>query len=270
MAGMRIQEGSTALITGASRGIGRALAEALAGRGVRLGLLARGKEELEELAGSLPESAAGPHLALVADVSKRAQAQRAIDRFVKRSERIDLLFANAGVLEYAPFADQEIEAIERMVQVNVLGTLYTVKTALPHMLGRGRGHIVVLSSAAGIRGFPWGAVYGGTKAFDKTFAEALRHELSGSGVSVTTVFPGEYATSILQHQRDRLPDWRASERERPVEELVDAILAAVEEDARNVYAPPAVRVLGLNGIAPRLTDRLIARVRGATAAPRRD
>jgi NADP-dependent 3-hydroxy acid dehydrogenase YdfG len=206
----------------------------------------------------------------VADVAKRAQTQRAVDRFAKQAGSIDLLFANAGVLEYAPFADQEIEAAERMVEVNVLGTIYTVKAALPHMLGRARGHIVVLSSGAGIRGFPWGAVYGGTKAFDKTFAEALRHELSGTGVSLTTVFPGEYATTILRDQRDRLPDWRANDSERPVEELIAAILRGVEEDRRGVYAPSAVRVLGLNGIAPRLTDRLLARIRGATAAPRRD
>jgi short-subunit dehydrogenase len=267
---MRIEYGSRALITGASRGIGRALAESLAPRGVRLGLLARGKEDLEELARSLPESPAGPHLTLAADISKRPQTQRAIDRFAKQAGSIDLLFANAGVLDYAPFADQEIDVAERMVQVNVFGTLYTVKSALPHMLGRGRGHIVVLSSAAGIRGFPWGAVYGGTKAFDKTFAEALRHELSGTGVSLTTVFPGEYATTILRDQRERLPDWRANDSERPVEELVEAILRGVEEDKRNVYAPRAVRVLGLNAIAPRLTDRLLARIRGDTAAPRRD
>jgi NADP-dependent 3-hydroxy acid dehydrogenase YdfG len=267
---VRIEAGTTALITGASRGIGRALAAALAPRGVRLGLLARGKEALEELAGSLPEVSAGSHLVLVADVAKRAQTQRAVDRFAKQAGSIDLLFANAGVLEYAPFADQEIEAAERMVEVNVLGTIYTIKAALPHMLGRARGHIVVLSSGAGIRGFPWGAVYGGTKAFDKIFAEALRHELSGTGVSLTTVFPGEYATTILRDQRDRLPDWRANDSERPVEELIAAILRGVEEDRRGVYAPSAVRVLGLNGIAPRLTDRLLARIRGATAAPRRD
>jgi short-subunit dehydrogenase len=128
----------------------------------------------------------------------------------------------------------------------------------------------VLSSAAGLRAFPWGAVYGGTKAFDKGFAEALRHELSGTGVSLTTVFPGEFATTILQHQRHRLPDWRASDSERPVEDLAAAMLSAVEADERNVYAPGAVRVLGLNGIAPRLTDRLLARIRGRTAAPRLD
>jgi 3-oxoacyl-[acyl-carrier protein] reductase len=267
---MRIEAGGTALITGASRGIGRALAEALAGRGVRLGLVARGKEELDELAASLPASPAGEHLALQADVAKRAGTQRAIDRFAKQAGTIDLLFANAGTLDYAPFADQEIEAAERMVQVNVLGTLYTVKAALPHMLNRGRGHIVVLSSAAGLRAFPWGAVYGGTKAFDKNFAEALRHELSGTGVSLTTVFPGEYGTTILRHQRDRLPDWRSNDEERPVSDLVERILAGVETDARSVYAPGAVRILGLNGLAPRLTDRILRRARGRSAAPRVD
>src|SRR5204862_1225 len=121
----------------------------------------------------------GPHLSLVADVTKRGQVQRAIDRFVKRAGGIDLLVANAGALHYAPFADQEMEDVERMVQTNIFGPLYTVKAALPHMLDRARGHLVVLSSAAGLRSFPWGAVYGGTKAFDRGFAEALRHELAG-------------------------------------------------------------------------------------------
>src|SRR5215211_6883946 len=143
---MRIEPGTRALITGASRGVGRALAENLASRGARLGLLARGKESLEELAASLPKAREGPHIVLAADVSKRGTVQRAVDRFAKRAEGIDLLVANAGVLHYAPFADQEIADAEAMVQVNVLGTMYTVKAALPHMLDRARGHVVVLSS----------------------------------------------------------------------------------------------------------------------------
>jgi NADP-dependent 3-hydroxy acid dehydrogenase YdfG len=267
---MRIEAGTTALITGASRGIGRALSFALARRGVRLGLMARGKEGLEELCAQLPESPAGPHLALAADVTKRAQVQRAIDRFAKRAGGPDLLVANAGVTHYAPFVEQGIEDMEAMVATNVFGTVYTVRAALPLMLDRARGHIVILSSAAGLRSFPWGAVYGGTKAFDRGLAEALRHELSGTGVSVTTVFPGEYATDLLAHQRERLPDWRANAEERPVEELIEEIVAGIESDTRGVYAPRAVRVLGLNGLAPRLTDRLVALARGRTAAPRID
>ena len=93
---------------------------------------------------------------------------------------------------------------------------------------------------------------------------------TGTGVSVTTVFPGEVATAIHEGRRDRLPDWRSNDEERPVEELVEAIIAGVEDDARGVYAPPAVRVLGLSGIAPRLTDQIPTRVRGRSAAPRCD
>lgn len=267
---MRIQRGTRAVITGASRGIGRALSEELARRGARLGLMARGKEGLEKLAAELPESPDGDHVTAVADVSKWAQTSRAVDRLAKRLGGIDMVVANAGVLDYAPFLEQELEAAERMVNVNVFGPLYTLKAALPHVLREPRGHAVVLSSAAGLRSFPWGAVYGATKAFDRGLAEALRHELAGTGVSVTTVFPGEYGTTLLEHQRDRLPAWRANEEERPVAELVEAIVKGIEDDARAVYAPPIVRLLGLSGLAPRLTDQLLVRVRGRAAAPRLD
>ena len=267
---MRIQRGTRVVITGASRGIGRALSAELAGRGARLGLIARGKEGLEELAGELPDTLDGPHVTAVADVSKWGQTSRAIDRLAKNLGGIDLLVANAGVLDYAPFLEQELEEAERMVHVNVFGTMYTLRAALPHMLRGPGGHVVVMSSAAGLRSFPWGAVYGATKAFDRGLAEALRHELAGTGISVTTVYPGEYGTTILQHQRDRLPAWRSNDEERPVEELVEAIIAGVEDDARGVYAPPAVRVLGLSGIAPRLTDQILTRVRGRSAVPRCD
>src|SRR5437763_8041806 len=127
---MRIEPKDTALVTGASRGIGRALSVELARRGVRLGLLARGREALEALAAELPESPAGPHLPLAADVTKRGQVQRAIERFAKRAGRIDLLVANAGTVHYAPIADQEWEHAEAMVSTNVLGVLHPVKAAL--------------------------------------------------------------------------------------------------------------------------------------------
>jgi short-subunit dehydrogenase len=267
---MHVRPGTRALITGASRGIGREMAIQLAARGARLGLLARGKEGLEELVAELPEPADGPHMALAADITKRGEVQRAVDRLAKRAGAIELLAATAGDPHSPPFADQATADAAAMVRVNVLGTLYTVKAALPHLLDRASGHIVILSSAAGLRSFPWGAVYGGTKAFDRGFAEALRHELSGTGVSLTTVYPGEFGTTILRHQRDRLPDWRSNDEERPVSELVAAILKGVEEDSRAVYAPPAVRVLGLNGLAPRLLDRLLVRIRGRAAAPRLD
>src|SRR4051794_5599122 len=232
--------------------------------------MARGKEALDELADDLPASPDGGHATAAADVSKWGQTSRAMDRLAKKLGGIDLLVANAGVLHYAPFLEQELEDAEQMVHVNVFGTLYTMRAALPHMLQGPSGHIVILSSAAGLRSFPWGAVYGGTKAFDRGFAEALRHELAGTGISVTTVYPGEYGTTILDHQRHRLPAWRTNDEERPVEELVEAIVNGIDDDARAVYAPPVVRVLGLSGIAPRLTDQILVRIRGHSAAPRLD
>jgi short-subunit dehydrogenase len=87
---------------------------------------------------------------------------------------------------------------------------------------------------------------------------------------VTTVFPGEVETNLHAHERALLPDWRENERELPPKGVADAIVEAVEEDSRAVYVPGLVRLLGLNGVAPRLTDTVLRRIRGATAAPRRD
>ena len=94
-----------------------------------------------------------------------------------------------------------------MSEVNWHGTLRTVHFGLPHLLDRAHGHVVVVSSGAALRSFPWAAVYGGTKAAQRMFAEALRHELSGTGVSLTTVYPGEIATHLHDHEKDRMPDW---------------------------------------------------------------
>jgi short-subunit dehydrogenase len=263
---MRIDSGTRALVTGGSKGIGRATASALAARGARVGLVARSEEGLRNLAAELPNDP----VVLAADVSDRDSISAAVERFVEEAGGIDLLVANAGLAHYGPFFDQPIENAEEMVRVNVLGTIYTVSAALGHMRDRARGHIVVVSSGAGLRAFPWGAVYGATKAADRGFAEALRHELSGTGVSVTTVYPGEVESDLHSHQRERLPDWRRDENTIPADRVADAIVEAVEEDRREVHVPPAVRALGLNGLAPRLTDRLVAAMRGPSAAPRRD
>jgi NADP-dependent 3-hydroxy acid dehydrogenase YdfG len=261
---VRIDGSTRALITGPSRGIGLATTERLVRRGATVGMVARGAEELEARATELGG------VAVPGDIADYASIEAAINSFAEQAGGLDLLVANAGVLSYEPFADQPIEDAERMVQVNVMGTIYTVKAALPLMLDRAAGHIVVVSSGAALRSFPWGAVYGATKAADKGFAEALRHELSGTGVSVTTVYPGEVATSLHDGRRDRLPDWRSNDEELDAGVLADAILEAVEADRRAVYMPSAVRILGLNGLAPRLTDRLVAAIRGSSAAPRRD
>jgi 3-oxoacyl-[acyl-carrier protein] reductase len=253
-----------AIVTGASKGIGLALARALAERGVRLGLIARGEGDLRSACESLPSEATP----LPADVADRAAIEGAVAEFVDQAGGIELAVANAGIAKYAPFADQDPEVVERMVRTNVLGTMNTVRAAVRPMLDRGRGHLVVVSSGAGLRAFPWGAVYGATKAADKAFAEAIRHELSGTGVSVTTVFPGEVESSI-HAEADQLPDWRRSDEEIPAERVAAETIAAIESDRRELHIPRQVRMLALNDLAPGLVDRMLAMVRGGAAAPRR-
>ena len=107
---------------------------------------------------------------------------------------VDVLVVNAGITHYRPFAELPLDEARQMNDVNWLGTIHTVQAALPRMIERGRGHIVIISSGGGVRGFPHAAVYNGTKAAQRGFAEALRHELHGTGVSVTTVYPGEIET----------------------------------------------------------------------------
>ena len=158
-----------------------------------------------------------------------------------------------------------------MSQVNWHGTLHTVHFGLPHLLRAGRGHIVVVSSGAGLRSFPQAAVYGATKAAQRMFAEALRHELADTGVSVTTVYPGEIATSLHDHEKDTMPAWyRGGPHAAPPADLAEKIVAAIEADERAVYYPGLVRVLGIaHGVHPKASDALLRRLRGDSAAPRR-
>ncbi len=136
MAWMEIRAGTRVLITGASRGIGRALCEAFAARGATVGLVSRSEDELRDLAARLPAPQVGAgHEVLVADVGDPDEVTAAIERFGE----VDVVVANAGVADYAPFKDMDLELIERMTRVNWLGTVYTVHAALPGMLERTRG-----------------------------------------------------------------------------------------------------------------------------------
>lgn len=258
---MRIGPGTRVLVTGASRGIGRAVAEAFAARGCALGLVARSEGELRELAERLPGAG---HEPLAADVGDREQVVAAAELF----GRTDVAVANAGVADYGAFRHLEPSSVERMTRINWLGTLHTVGAVLPGMLARAAGSLVVVSSGAGYRAFPEAAVYGATKAAQRAFAEALRHELTGSGVSVTIVYPGEISTDLHAHERDRMPAWyRAGDAADP-RELAQRVVAAVERGRRTVHYPPAVRAVGAaHGISPRLADGILRALRGRSAAP---
>ena len=251
------------LITGASRGLGRALAEAFAWRGATLGLVARSGDELRSLADELPGD---EHEILIADVAERAQIEAAVRAFGET----DVVVANAGVARYRNFADLDMEDAERMTRINWLGTLYTVQPALRGMIERGSGRVVIVSSGAGIRAFPQASIYGSTKAAQRAFGDALRHELDGTGVGVTMVYPGELETHLHDHQRDELPAWRQDKYAMPARPLAERVVDAVEKGSDDVFYPGSIKMLRrMHGLSPTLADRMLRLLRGKAAAPRR-
>jgi short-subunit dehydrogenase len=260
---MELGQGTRVLVTGASRGLGRSIAEAFAWRGATLGLVARTESELRTLVDELPDA---DHKILIADVGDRRQMAGAVAAFGD----IDVVVANAGVARYLNFPELPLDEAERMTNVNWLGTLYTVQPALEGMIARGSGSVVIVSSGAGLRAFPQASVYGATKAAQLAFGRALRHELDGTGVGVTLVLPGELETHLHDHQRNELPAWRQDKYALPARPLAERIVSAVEKDEPELYYPGSIKALRLfQGVSPMIADRVLRLMRGKAAAPRR-
>lgn len=258
-------------MTGASRGIGQAAAEQFAARGCTVGLIARGPEQLEQLVARLRGEGRNV-FAFSADVGVREQVEDAVGRFLESAGGIDVLVANAGIAYYGPFRDLPVEEAERMTRVNWLGTVYTVTAALPQMLARRSGRIVIVSSAAGHRSFPSAAVYGATKAAQRGFLEALRHELAETGVGVTGVYPGAVKTHLHDDDRAnaRMPQWYRPQTAISPSQVAAEIVDAVEHDRADVYVPKITRLLRIvHGVSPALADRMLRAIMGRTAAPGR-
>ncbi len=178
-------EGKVALVTGASRGIGAAVARALDAAGVRLGLASRSGDDLGLDAVAMPT-----------DVRDLAQLQAVADATAERFGRLDILVANAGVGAYGPFLDLDLGWLDEMLDVNLKGTIYAVRAALPHLLESGEADVVTLASEAGRRGLPNEAVYCASKFGQVGFTRALDHELRERGVRCTNVCPGGVASDF--------------------------------------------------------------------------
>jgi 3-oxoacyl-[acyl-carrier protein] reductase len=190
-------EGKVALITGASRGIGAAVAQSFAAQGAKLGLASRSGDDL-----GLDDVVAQP-----CDVRSQADLDSIVAATVERFGRLDILVANAGVGAYGPFLDLTPEFLDEMIDVNLKGTLYAVRAALPHLLESDAADIVTLASEAGRRGLPYEAVYCASKFGQVGFTRALDHELREQGVRCTNVCPGGVATDFaLEAGRGRTPD----------------------------------------------------------------
>jgi NADP-dependent 3-hydroxy acid dehydrogenase YdfG len=201
-------EGTVTLVTGASSGIGEATAIALAEEGATVALVARRRDRLEALAERI--GGAGKALVIEADITDQAQAENAVARTVDEFGRLDTLINNAGVMLLGPIVGAPIDEWQRMVNLNVLGLLYSTHAALPHLLAaaeaepRAVADIVNVSSTAGRVARLNSGVYNATKHGVGAFSESLRQEVTGRHLRVTLIEPGATATELASHNRPEI------------------------------------------------------------------
>jgi len=206
-------EGKIALVTGASRGIGAAVAHSLASHGIHLGLASRSGDDL-----GIEGAVAAP-----CDVRRPGDLESLAASTAERFGGIDILVANAGVGAYGRFLDLPPDQLEEMIDVNVKGTLYAVRAALPYLLKSDAADIVTLASEAGRRGLPFEAVYCASKFAQVGFTRAMDHELREKGVRCTNVCPGGVATDFAMG-RGRTPEMPELEGMMTSEDVAEVVL----------------------------------------------
>ena len=191
-----------AVVTGASSGIGAAVARALNAGGARVALAARREEALLEIQSSLDSASGRKSVVAPTNVTDRDQARSLVARAEEELGPVEILVNCAGVMYYTLMKNRREEEWERTVEVNCKGPLNCVGAVLPGMLERGRGHIVTISSNAGRKVFPGLAVYSASKFFVEALSQGLRLETADTGLKVTTIQPGNVATELISMSAD--------------------------------------------------------------------
>jgi short-subunit dehydrogenase len=231
--------GSTVLVTGASRGIGRAVAEAAGRRGAGVGLVARSADELAAVAEEVVRLG-GRAVAVTADLTDRREVNRAFDVVHDALGPVDILVNNAGVGSWGPFVEIPEDAVDRVLALDLVAVLDLTRLVLPEMIERRHGHIVNVGSVAGRLGVPFESVYSASKFGLAGFTEALAVEMEPFGVGVSMVNPGPVATTFGETSgwpttRPRLP------RPVPPERVADAVVTAVERGGLERSVPRWLR-----------------------------
>jgi ribitol 2-dehydrogenase len=214
--------GQVAIITGASSGIGRSYAQALATAGVRTVLVGRSTERLAAVAEALPVE----RVFLAGDLADPAVSEQAVALALAAFGRLDIVLANAGLYVGGDVADTPMTAIQELVGVNVLGAMATVRAALPHLIAQGAGDVLVTSSVSGHQDIHWEPVYSATKHAMQSFVHTTRRNLVGSGVRMGAVAPGVVLNELwgIAEGADGVDDQVAARTGIRSEDVADAVL----------------------------------------------
>jgi short-subunit dehydrogenase len=233
-----------ALVTGASSGIGRALAERLAARGFTVAIAARRRPLLDELAAEIAKNGGRAHV-IELDVSDADATVLAVERAWDELGGLDLVIANAGFGSNAHATKLQWSQVAPILRVDALGAIATLTAALPRMVARGSGHLVGISSLAGTRGLPTSAAYSAAKAALSTFLESLRVDLGGTGVHVTDVRPGFIVTAATRNASYPMPMLMQ------LDDAVDRILSGIDRREGVVAFPlPLASLLAGSRLLP--------------------
>lgn len=226
-------QGKVAIVTGASSGIGEATAIALAAEGATVVIAARRSDRLESLAEKITAKG-GVALAVTADVTDETQVRDLLSKTQAEYGRVDILINNAGVMLLGLIDGANTEDWRRMINLNVLGLMYTTHAVLPLMKTQGTGHIVNISSVAGRVANAGSGVYNATKWAVGAFSEALRKEVYRNNIRVTIIEPGLVATELPQHitndaAKEQAKNFYGSVKNLESEDIAAAILYAVTQ-----------------------------------------
>jgi 3-hydroxybutyrate dehydrogenase len=202
-----------ALVTGGGRGIGRAIASELVRAGVTVTVLGRRRANLDEAV-----AAGDAHFADIADVADRAQISSAIAKAAAR-QPIDILLANAGIAESAPFSKSDAALFQRMMDVNFMGVVHAIQAALPSMKARPSGRIIAIASTAGLKGYAYVSAYSAAKHAVIGLVRSLALELASTNITVNAVCPGFTDTDLVAGSIDNIMTKTGRSREQAIAEL---------------------------------------------------
>jgi len=251
-------ESQRTLITGASGGIGQELCIQLARHNSRLCILDRNQDSSERLSAELKKLSADV-LAIQADITRAEDRERAINKMTQTWGGVDILINLAGVLDFARFDEEDPGIIQRILQVNVEAPMQLTRTVLPQMIERGRGRIINVGSMFGSIGFPCFAAYSASKFAMRGFSQALRRELSGSGVGVTYVSPRAVKTPFNPPIVHRMAELGMMHMDEPSWVAQKIISAIVKEKDEAYMGFPESMFARINAILPGIVSRSITK-----------